>query len=62
MAGRISWRPAEIKHALRPLGKRALRTDFTEEKFRSLLGKRERELNTYFQKGAVLTPPQRQRK
>jgi predicted HTH domain antitoxin len=42
--------------AVSPLAKLALHADFSEEEFQALLRKREKELNTYFEKGAVFTP------
>jgi hypothetical protein len=44
---RITWRM--LFTAATPLAKHALRADFTEEKFQAMLGKRERELNRYFE-------------
>jgi hypothetical protein len=51
---KVTWRM--LFTAVSPLAKLALHADFSEEEFQALLRKREKELNTYFEKGAVFTP------
>ena len=43
----IVWRM--LFTAVSPLARRVLRADFSEEKFQAMLGKREKELNRYFE-------------
>jgi hypothetical protein len=57
---KVTWRM--LFTAVSPLAKLALHADFSEEGFRSLLAKRETELNTWFEKEAILTPSRPPRK
>jgi hypothetical protein len=47
---RITWRM--LFTAVTPLAKHALRADFSEKKFQAMLGRREKELNRYFENAA----------